>query len=660
MRSGAWSFTSGIKRLLASRAWMGNLGGVQQATMSAPAAPDPDLRISPRVLFVGWVALVWIGVAGAQAQWGAVHGVMFSVAGLLMVVFPPVAALPRGWWVIAAVFIAALGGAFLPDRWFPAVAWRATLSGHGLDLGTRVTAHPRAAMEMALAWTACLLGGMWIVGHRPSARGVRLAALAFAIGVACAAALALVFPAISEAPNREPSYGFFPNRNHNATLLAMGTIVALGCLVQAIREKRAATIAVASVVAIVCLWTLLGWSLSRAGVVLVGGGSLLWIGLMGRGALGSHGWRALLLLAAAAIGGFLIAEPAAKQRLDETIERVQTSDPGLAANALDFRIPTWLDTWAMIRERPLTGVGPGQFGYVFPQFRERTVSAQGSQQVHPESDWLWLAAEAGIPAAVALAALVAAAGIAGVRGLKGAQTRALRAACLVGAALVALHGLVDVPGHRVPLAWAAALLLGLGLRPPPVTSRAPRRIVGRAAGVVVLGIGVWLLAVQIFTPDGPAVTRADNAVATAMTLYRADQAALAAGDPAPAADADPLRKALVVLEDASATAPLDGRLHHLRGAIALHFTGAEPLADHQFAIERALDPTWIDAPLQQATAMAPVDPQRAAELCRIAIDQAEKFDRAGMPAPQGFPSWSKAIEGKVKWFHRRFPRVPRT
>jgi len=501
-----------------------------------------------------------------------------------------------------------------------------------------------------------LVVGMWIASQRASARGLRVTALAFTLGVAGLALLGMVFPSVTVNIDNAQAYGFFANRNHNATLLAMGALVGLGCLTQAIRDKRAATIGMAAVATILSLWAALGWSLSRAGVGLVACGVLLWLVLLGPRYLGRQGRRALLFLAAAAVGGFLIAEPAVKLRIDETLTRSRAQGAeATPLEKLDFRIPTWIDTAAMIRQRPWTGFGPGQFVFVFPQYRDRTALIQNRKHLHPESDWLWLAAESGIPAAVALAGALGLAGISALRELGRGHARALRAACLVAALLLALHGLVDVPGHRVPLAWSAALLLGLSLR---ATSLRPGRVgrgLFRLGGLGVIALGVALAYAENATPLGPATTAGERAAATAVTIARTAIEAKATGE-APRRTKAEARAALTA---ALAVLPMDGSLHYLQGVSVIDLPYQMPATHRAFAIERALNPTGLKQPLRQAATWAPRSSHHAAELCKIARSQAARLDQHGSPPPDRFPTWAAAAEAQIVPLARRFPNLAR-
>jgi hypothetical protein len=388
---------------------------------------------------------------------------------------------------------------------------------------------------------------------------------------------------------------------------------------------------------------------------LIVSGALLWLALLGPRYLGRNGRRAVLMLAIAAVGGFLIAEPAVKQRLNETLRRSKALGAESRLEALDFRVPTWLDTAAMIRQRPWTGFGPGQFVFVFPQYRERSANAQGLTHLHPESDWLWLAAEAGIPAAIALAGIIGIAAVASVRGLGDGQARALRAACLVAALVLVLHSLADVPGHRVPLAWSGALLLGLSLRSLPGRQGRGRAWIFRLGGLAVLALGLALAFAERSTAMGPATTAGRRAVQRAVAISRARVEAKAKGEPTPASSAE-VRQ---LIAEALTVVPMDEQLHFLRGVSIIDLPGELNATRQAFALERALTPTGIKQTMRQAATWAPRSSYHAAETCRVARRQAASLDSRAAPPPAGAPSWTTATEGQVVQLARRYPNLAR-
>jgi O-antigen ligase len=72
--------------------------------------------------------------------------------------------------------------------------------------------------------------------------------------------------------------------------------------------------------------------------------------------------------------------------------------------AVDFRMSVFGDAVKLIRDFPVTGVGLGSFAGAFSQYRDR--SATEAVALHPESDWLMFAAEAGLPALFCAAGLI--------------------------------------------------------------------------------------------------------------------------------------------------------------------------------------------------------------------------------------------------------------
>jgi len=494
------------------------------------------------------------------------------------------------------------------------------------------------------------------VGHRPSPDQARRWALAFSVGVAGYAILARILQHASSAGGEE-LFGFFPNRNHTATYLAMGAICSLGNVLQALRDKRFLALAVALVAASVCLWAVAAWSMSRGGVVLVAIGGLAWLPMLGPRYLGKHGLWALGLIALAAIGLFFIAESGVKERISKTVEQASVAinsaetlpaeekKPAMdAAKDLDLRILITLDTLDLIRSFKWTGIGAGQFFYIFPQYRNISAAVNDLDSFHPESDWLWMAAEAGVPATLALAALVIAAFWKARAAILGGRDRALRSACLVAALLVPIHGLFDVPGHRLPLAWSAVFLFTLALhgpshRPshgPPLAPlpAAPRVWPFRLVALCLLTLASWLALTQWGGAPQPAQVAASSALQQAHDLYKQDealeQAALAEHrnyKPAPADDL--LVKSLGILAQAVPLAPLNSELLRYQAYLAMNFNEKFAFAAHCYALELALNPSMVEAPLYQAQVWIPHEPQRCAALWREALRRAAWLD--GLP-----------------------------
>ena len=605
--------------------------------------------------------LLWLflfaGIFLGPAAWTAQHAVFFGLAGLLVIVggAPRVS---RGMVWLAGVFILCLFMAFLPASLFSVPQWRKELAGLGIASDSQVIQRGMA-LEMALAFALTVMVGLWVAGRRFCAGTSKRMALVFTVGVAAYALLSWLLRDQLAQLRGKDHFGFFPNRNHSATSLVMGGVCGMGCLVQSIREKRGG-VAIAAAVALVIIFVgLIFWSESRAGIVLLVAGMAAFALLAGRSALGGNTGKALGLAALLGIGLFAVGSSDVKERLVSTIVRSSSDD---SSNA-DFRVPTWLDTLAMIKDAPLPGVGAGQFRFVFPQYRGRTSAEQFADSYHPESDWLWIAAESGVPAAVALFLLVGIAAAVSIRKLKEGRGRTVRAACLVAALVIPLHGFFDVPGHRAILAWTGCWLFALSLPPleaqVSVSTRWFQWLPWKSLGGASVLAGIFLGAVTWFGTNPPAIVAADHALREAELLVRKDKQlradAHARGDAVydPHASADPLEDAYDLLGNTVPTAPLDRRLYGNRGMLGLQFDGRDDDIDRFFAIERTLAPRRIDIPLKQGGLWAPIDSTRAKKLWLLADQTAKELDeRLGFDG-----KFTKEVANRVRAAAKPYPEL---
>ncbi|MCW1887325.1 O-antigen ligase family protein [Luteolibacter flavescens] len=591
-----------------------------------------------------FLLLIFFGAFTAGAPWQTTHGVLLVGAGVLMMARRQVEVLPRGWWWLMLGFVVCGTMAFLPAEMLGGKpAWRVGLEGLGLQTGYLTTTQPWLAAEMLGMFTIALVLGVWMAGQRVSDESRRLMMIAFVVGVAAYGLLS----AWKSGGQKDQMFGFFPNRNHTATFLAMGAMAGVASLVQSIRDRRWGLLATAGVATVICFWALLAWSVSRSGLLLIGIGVVAWWALVGRGYFGKHAWKAMLLLALAVVGGFLIADTRIKERISETAGRwEEVSTAAEDAGSVDFRLPMWQDAVRMISDQPWTGVGAGGFWSVFPQYREASASANESDGFHPESDWLWLAAETGVPATLCVAALVIWATCYSLARIRHGHSRALRMGCLVAGLLVAVHGVFDVPGHRLPLAWAAAWCFALSL---PAGRGGDRESIGRrpfvwpfrVGGLLILLTGLALLTLgEKYTP---AVVAGKVARSEADRLYRQDQEAQKAASEqgreySPSEDEDPLLKALAAVDQGLEARPLDRGLWFRKGFLALHYDDRIEEADRAFAIERALDPSWVGGPLRQAKAWSTSDVERTKALWQEAMRRVDALP----PEYRGGPSWKRS------------------
>jgi O-antigen ligase len=603
-------------------------------------------------VFAGILLLVLLAVTFPEMPPQGLMGILWAGAGLLMILWPPVLRLPRWWTALAAGFILFALAGFLPREWFQIPSWRRELEAGGGWTGRHGFLQPLLTAEVMSGFAATAIVVLFLLGHRTNSAGHQRIALSFVLGVGAWTSAALL------THERGGLFGFFPNRNHTATLLAMGAITGLGCLAHAIRRKDPWKIPLSAIPLILCLYTLLVVSESRAGVVLTLAGLSLWVILTGFRHLQGNAGKALILLLIAAAGIFSIVDSTARKRLTTTMEQLSTPEPDVR-NAppspfsdgttspqevpADGRVSIFQDTLRMIHHEPWTGVGPGQFAQVFPQYREKISASNDSKCLHPESDWLMMLAETGWPATLCLAGGVVWVFIVAVKQARMGRARFLRTGSIAGASLLCIHGIFDVPGHRVGLAWAAALLLALSLRAQPGSGSLPNRFSGhswRGIGLILAAGGLFLINAQWSGRYVLPSVQVRQSMRQAENFYDQDQAAYDRAksegsdyDPPPAED--PLMAALAKVGQAVDIAPLDPYLHYVRGSLALHYDDQRELAVRSFGVQRRLEPTRVNVPLHQALAWNVQDSHQVSSLWKEALNRAATEDARQPNSPFG-------------------------
>ncbi|MDB6155308.1 MAG: hypothetical protein JWL90_3761 [Chthoniobacteraceae bacterium] len=451
------------------------------------ASIEPS-RISKRsrrpVLLIGWIAgivLLAPVLGGCTERWS--QGTIFVLIGLLLAIRPPRQAPPRGFLIALAGLLALILTGFLPLGWFGTAQWREALAGIGIVLPQTLSAQPWVTFESMLLFIGGASWMSWMAAHRwtPSDR-ISLVRF-YSAGVGLFALIALLFYFYKSAPPfwlAEKGFGPFPNRNQTSDFLALGGIMTLACAHSSWRNHKKhwpvwligfATILTALIV-----------NESRAGILLLFGGTALWTLVLCyfsrsfKGfAVGASG-IVLLVSAFLLFGGALLG-------------RFKTQFMPVSNELSDARILIFKDTLQMISANPWNGIGLGNFQFVSPFFHQFWHSKNVT--IHPESDWLWAAAELGWGAVILIVTMVGSL-LSRVFPLK--VDRRLRSALLVAVFAFACHGLVDVSGHRLGTLIPALFLLGLSMA--PAEKQAPHRAVPllfRGAGLLVILIGMlWL------------------------------------------------------------------------------------------------------------------------------------------------------------------------
>ena len=556
-------------------------------------------------------AMLAVLVSGTQDVWAVIT--LLAFAGLGLLVGTPVV-LPRTWPMVgAALFCLFSLAAFLPQAWLPIPGWRVSLSV-ATEIGLAASVSPQPWIGWFWWWlvVAACVTSLYLQTLRLERGSLALLLHAVAVFAGLYAALSIFadqtgwrFPFSGGAP-----FGFLPNRNHTATLMVIGSVLSIGLMYWEATSGRRGAAFVAALAAAPCLAALLFFSISRAGLLFLAVGVALWALGTARG-----GARRTVLVVAAAVGAFLavlfaIGQNELRSRLVSVGEEVLSVQSGADTAQIDFRVPILRDTMNMIREVPLTGAGLGQFEYVFPQYRFH--SARAARVIHPESDWLMVAAESGVPAAVVLLAIFVWF-MAVCWRARGEDDGPLRwaAASAIGAA--ALHGMIDVPWHRCSLGWLMLVVASFVVPAGRGIFAHPRlmRSFFAAAGLL---LAAWS-AKLAFDFSRSATAPPPFAWGSLEGRIRA------------LGDAQKMPEAIALARKAVAAFPLKHEAYYYLGGLLRYYESTEQEIDNLFRAGRLVEPVLPQPVADQARLWQPLDAQRQIMLSAEAINRARIIEQ---------------------------------
>lgn len=594
---------------------------------------------------------------------------------------------PEGQLLLVALPCLGFGAALWLPRRRPLPVPARFLGGAALLVGVACldTLHPDRSVQAVLRLAAYGLVAALaarVARDLPAGETALLRALAGSGALVAAAAVGALLAGGESGIYAAMATGPFAYPNALAGFLLLGLGGALG-LVRGGGTGRGARLGAAAAGLLMLLG--LGLTRSRGALLAAAVAAALWVCLdRPRWAAPPRRWAWGLLLAGLGLAAAALPRWIGLLRPLLGPEPLEGLDPSLAWRLYILR---W--TWRMIRDHPWTGVGPG--GYPVALTHYQGLPYIGGE--NPHNLYLEVAAEYGLPLLLLL--------LVGLGGLAARLWRARAALPVeaperlrlqaVGAGLAAflLHSAVDLDWSFPAVAVAAALCLGLlvaragGGRP----RRRPRAT--RIAGTLLL-LGLLLCTLGRYA---------------ATLLVAEGQAALAAGQPAAAADRlglalrlNPLgfaahqwraRALLGAGEGAEATAtatrllrllPEDPNSHALAGEVALgrgrlraaeaHFAQAVELAPlshlryHAGAVEsaaragREAEARWLFGRAltrfppervlsQEARCLAPGDRYLLARMARLA---------ASPPADAGGPEALRGAAGLAERLEAPDPR----
>lgn len=379
--------------------------------------------------------------------------------------------------------------------------------------------------------------------------------------------------------------GPFPNRNQFGFILAVGVVLAFGLILQDYKRHRHRLFFWAPAGVFFLFLIALNGSRSGLGLALAG----FFILAVGEGLL-YRTWKhwgvvtafALVLTAAA----FLVGGDSV-ERIVEMGQALDPENPEGMGRAEIHR-----DAMDLIAANPVWGVGSGQFAHVFPLYRE---SYQANKVVlHPESDWIWLTAESGLPA-LGMILLWVAWTVRRMVPTKRTSAFRLKWLGMTCGLLLVLHGWVDVSAHRPGSGLTALLCLAVAL--PAVKSKSrwkASRLTMLSAALCLPGM--VLLAIIRMSPSAQVGYGQEKALVESA----AHSIRNGAGSTS-------------MLDDHLAKAPLNAKLHFWDGIYHLRQDPDERRAQEALETAAALSPYHLSLLGQIGAAWAGIDISRAAQ-----------------------------------------------
>lgn len=562
-------------------------------------------------------SLASIFLAGGLREFGI--GLFLLSAGALMFIIPSTSSVPRLFWILGVGIIVSSFLSLLtpPDAvslqfiqiTFP--KWNGLLTQSVEPITT-------------FFWDIFLLGSilfaLYLLSTPLSPNLLRRVSVIMVAGCLAYGLISLLIWRSSWAPPLwlrealpDPVFGLFPNRNHTAGFLLTGAILSAGLLVDAMFAGRIGIVIFGSIAFPVLVSLLLVCSSSRAGLIFLIVGLLIWyFGLGRRKPL----WLSAGLVVFAIILAFLFATSGGP-----LLKRLISTDPAVGGGGP--RIELAKDTLEMIKVAPVAGHGMGTFPLIYPQHAKSSLR-YATTALHPESDWLLIFYDlGGVAFVLALISLVFCFFLM-PKGLDKAEDWPLRWAMASAFLSEILHSFIDVPLHRIELGWWILLLGGFSISGWLASGASPRwqHFVFKAAGLNMMLVSalIFLSIFGLFRALPP--FEAARARENVLKMYGV----------VPFGEAGPV---LDECERLLTKYPFNTDLQHQYATFLIQEKTNQEKAKALFTLERKLLPDDGDIVFQQGWILIDEDPAETVSLWKEALSRQTRLDSLpGDPVPR--------------------------
>jgi len=564
-------------------------------------------------------AAISVMVAGTQDTWAI--AAFLAGAGLALFSVRPLVRPSAVPLVLVALFCALCLLAFLPLGYFSLPGWRSALTKLGsVPLADSVNPQPWFGWFWwsLLAGTSLACLALLTAPLQTKPLALVLHSAAFFVAVYAALSIFASQTGWTYPFHGGAVFGFLPNRNHTATLLVVGSVLSFGLMQWRLARGDKVAASFAALCSAPSLAALLFFSTSRAGVVFLVVGLVIWAIGVSHSPVARRRILLTTLVLAVFLGLLFVAGGSTvRDRLANLWREALSVEMEDDGRDIDFRQPIFRDTARMIAEQPLTGTGLGQFSDVFRQYRDE--SARAATVLHPESDWLMVAAETGIPSVLVLGALFL--WFVSVcwksRSASGGMLRWTAASAVAAAAL---HGIVDVPWHRPSVGW---FLLTIAASSVPSSGRLLRmpgliRLLFLLFGLSLLAAAGWM-AFEKQQGRSPSPYRWPEISSELEKLGEQRRFA----------------QAETVALQATQKFPLRSEAYYWLAGYLRMFEGTDKEIEDALRSGRAVEPVLPGVVEEQAIILQPIDPGAAMELRLLAVQRAAAIDaredRANLP-----------------------------